>query len=463
MRTIESLFHKISILKGDGLKARAIRSTLLTGFTFGSENLLRLISNLILTRLLFPEAFGLMALVQVFLIGLNMFSDLGIRAAIIQDRKSDQELYLNTAWTLQIMRGVILWIATWIIAQPMADFYNEPLLAQMMPVAGLAALFQGFNSTKMATADRDLQMGKLTVVTFATQVIGLIVMVILSYKLQSVWALVIGGPVAPLLMAIFSHVALPGQNNRLALDPAAARRLIGFGKYIFLGSIAGFVIQFGDRAILGKIVTFEELGLYNIAFYLATIPFILNRKLIDKVLFPLYRWSPPSESAENWRKISRARMMLTGAMLPLTAILAFGGNFLVEALYDPRYAVSGQILILVVLAHIAPMLTENYSVIALANGDSGRFALMTTFAAVLRTGLVLLGGIYFGLVGVILAPIVATILYYPAMIWFIWKYKAWDYRHDLLFTITGILIAVAVYWMHGDHLAAVFGRFATGG
>ena len=400
-----------------------------------------------------------MALVQVFLIGLNMFSDLGIRAAIIQDRQSNQQVYLDTAWTLQVIRGFVLWIATWIIAYPMAVFYEEPLLAQMMPVAGLAALFQGFNSTKMATADRDLTIGKLTVVTFATQLIGLVVMVILSYELQSVWALVIGGPVAPLLMAIFSHVALPGKNNRFVFDRIAAKRLIGFGKYIFIASMAGFVIQFGDRAILGKLVSFEELGLYNIAFYLATIPFILNRRLVDKVLFPLYRWSPPSESLENKRKIARARMMLSSSLLPLVAILAFSGNALVEMLYDPRYAVSGQLLILIALAHIPPMMTENYNAIALANGDSGRFALMTTTAAILRTSLVLMGGLHFGLIGVILAPIVATVLFYPFMIALIWKYKAWDYRHDLSFAIAGILLAGAVYWVHGDLLSAAFERF----
>jgi hypothetical protein len=63
--------------------------------------------DLILTRLLFPEAFGLMALVQVFMGGLQMFSDLGVNMSIIQSKRGEDPDFLNTAWTFQILRGLI--------------------------------------------------------------------------------------------------------------------------------------------------------------------------------------------------------------------------------------------------------------------------------------------------------------------------------------------------------------------
>lgn len=73
-----------------------------------AQQLIRLGSNLILTRLLFPEAFGLMALVQTFMTGLAMFSDIGIGPSIIQNRRGEDPDFLNTAWTIQIGRGVML-------------------------------------------------------------------------------------------------------------------------------------------------------------------------------------------------------------------------------------------------------------------------------------------------------------------------------------------------------------------
>ena len=73
---------------------------------------IRLAANLILTRLLFPEAFGLMALVNIFLQGLEMFTVLGIGPSIIQNRRGDDPAFLNTAWTIQVIRGFVLWILT---------------------------------------------------------------------------------------------------------------------------------------------------------------------------------------------------------------------------------------------------------------------------------------------------------------------------------------------------------------
>ena len=141
-------------VRGDGLKARSIRGTGFVGLSFVAQNALRLGGNLVLTRILFPEAFGLMALVQIVITGLTMFSDMGIRVSIIKDARGEDPVYLDTAWTLQILRGALLWAITWALALPVAAFYEEPVLAQMLPVAGLTALIQGFNSTKMATQNR---------------------------------------------------------------------------------------------------------------------------------------------------------------------------------------------------------------------------------------------------------------------------------------------------------------------
>jgi len=102
---------KISaILTGDGMKARAIRGTALSIGTFGGSQIIRLGSNLILTRLLFPEAFGLMALMQVFILGLEQFADMGITPAIVQSKRGDERAFLNTAWSFQVARGFVLWL-----------------------------------------------------------------------------------------------------------------------------------------------------------------------------------------------------------------------------------------------------------------------------------------------------------------------------------------------------------------
>ncbi|MAO27784.1 MAG: polysaccharide biosynthesis protein, partial [Roseovarius sp.] len=95
---------------GSGLMARLMRSGSWVLIGYGGSQAIRLASNLILTRLLFPEAFGLMALVSVVTVGLMMFSDVGVGPSIAQSKRGDDPAFLDTAFSIQILRGALLWL-----------------------------------------------------------------------------------------------------------------------------------------------------------------------------------------------------------------------------------------------------------------------------------------------------------------------------------------------------------------
>ncbi len=154
------------VFTGNGLLARAMRSSALTVAGFGGSQVLRLVSNLVLARLLFPEAFGIMAIVSVIIQGLMQFSDVGVSPAIMQSKRGDDPDFLNTAWTIQMMRGLGLWLAACALAWPVAQIYDSPLLMQLLPVAGLSLLITGFNPTRLDSAKRHLRFGRVTVIDF---------------------------------------------------------------------------------------------------------------------------------------------------------------------------------------------------------------------------------------------------------------------------------------------------------
>lgn len=439
-----------SLISSDGLKARLVRGSILTGISFIGQSGLRLVGNLVLTRILFPEAFGVMALVQVVMAGLTMFSELGLRASIIQDKRGEDPAFLNTAFVIQIVRGLLLWGMTWVLATPFAAFYEAPELAQLLPVAGLMAVFQGFNSTKMYTQNRALTLGRLTMLQLASQAVGLVVMIALALWLETVWALAVGGLMAPLFLAVGSHMVLPGARNRLSFEKAAAVRLFGFGKYVFLATMTGFLVQNADRAILGKITTLGDLALYTIAFFLASVPMLLIRRLVDMIVFPLYSSTPPSESAENRRKISRARWMLTAPAMVMLGVLALIGNDLIILLYDPRYEAAGPLLVLIAVAQMPVLITASYNNIPLAAGDSGWFATLTTSSAILRVIAILVGTIQFGIVGAILAPVIATVFYYPIMYFVIHRYQGRDVRHDVVALMGAVILGFTALWFNPE-------------
>lgn len=434
----------------DSLKWRSARGTVWVGLSFGSENVLRLASNLVLTRLLFPEAFGLMAIVQVFIAGLAMFSDLGIRASVVHDKQGADPAFLNTAFMMQVVRGVVLWGITCAIAQPVASFYDQPILAQILPVAGFVAVLQGFNSTNLHTADRNMTLGRITVLKISTQLTGILVMIALAWTLESVWALVFGGLVAPALVAVLSHLVLPGIRNRFAFDRVLAWRLFHFGKYIFIATVAGFFVRHADRAILGRFVSLDELAFYNIAFFLASAPMLLSARLANKVLFPLYSTAARAEEGATVEKIGRLRRVIIFGSLSLLMVFAVVGVDLIALLYDARYQTSGPLLVLLAISLMPSTINAAYSMLPVANGDSRRFAMLAVLSALLRTGGIYFGAVNYGVVGVIMVPMLTTLIFYPIQVAFTLRYRAWDPRLDAVAILTAGLLAGLALWLNPE-------------
>jgi O-antigen/teichoic acid export membrane protein len=446
----------LSKLTGEGVSARALRGTLWSFADFGVSQGLRLASNLILTRLLFPEAFGLMALVSVVTVGLNLFSDTGVRPLIVQHARGDDPDFLNTAWTVQVVRGAFLWILLLAIAGPVAGLYDEPQLAQILPVAGLTLLIDGFQPTSVHTVSRHIALARFTQIKLGTQAIGLVIMTILAWELQSVWALVVGNVISCALTTLAYHVFLPGMRNRFRWERDAATQILQFGKWIFLSTAAGFLVNQGDRAILGLYVSLETLGIYNIGYFLASVPLLLFFALQGAVMTPLYRMKPPGQSAANRAALFRARRLITVAMLSAAAVLGFIGPLLVGILYDPRYAAAGAMITLFSVS-VVPMISLNTIGAALMGvGDSRAMFFVVGTTAFLQTGLLLVGVKLFGVPGALLSPGIAILAAYPIHLAYSLKYRVFDPVQDFGLTLLGLVLPLVACAVHIADVRALF-------
>lgn len=449
-----AIYHRLS---GDGFFARLVRSVGWTAFGFGTAQVIRLISNLVFARLLFPEAFGLMALVSVFIVGLSMFSDVGISSSILQNKRGDEPDFLNTAWTIQVARGFVLWLGSCALAFPAAAFYGEPMLAQLLPVAGLSLVLAGFNPTQIDTANRHLRLGRIVALDLSSQVISAIAMVILAVLTKSVWALVIGAVIGAITKLVLAHVILPNTGNKLQWEPEAARDLIHYGKWLFLSTALNFLFTQGDKAILGKYLTLDQFGVYNIGYFLANAPLLLAGGVIARVLIPLYREKPPSASPENFRKVRVVRCTLTASVLGLVLTFAFSGAWLVEVLYDARYAAAGGIVVAVACTQILQVIGLTYDQAALAAGDSRSFFFLFVIRAVVQVSFFLIGVELGGLLGALAGQAAAILLVHLFIVWIARRHNAWDPLHDVTFAAVGLTLGAIALWLHRDAIAAIEG------
>lgn len=437
------------------LAARAVRSSAITMGGLVATQGIRLLSNLLLTRLLFPEAFGMMALITVVLTGLLMLSDVGTGPAILASPRGDDPDFLDTAWTVQIVRGVLLWLLALALAPALAAFYGEPALTAYLPVSALALLVVSFNPTRLETESRHLRAGLVTLVEVLAQAGGVVLAVLLALALRSVWALVISGVLASLLNLLLLHLLLPGHRNRLRWEKDAAADLVRFGKWIVLATVCGFAVHQADKAILGRLLPLGEFGLYNIAFFLASFPAMLGAVVTRRVLIPVYRDSPPKGSPANAARVRRLRAGALAALLAMTVALALLGPALVGVLYDPRYAQAGGIVTLVAVAQAPALLILTCDQAALAARDSRRFFWLTLARALLVTGGLVLGWQVGGLAGAVAGQGIGNLLAYPVLVWLLRPHGAWDPGLDAVYALAALLAGGLALWLGAGALAAI--------
>lgn len=386
----------------DAIKRRVIRGTVVSLVGQGGSKVLRLISNMILSRLLFPEAFGLMTMVNFLVLGLNMISDVGILPNIIQHKRGDEPAFLNTAWTIQTMRGAALLILGGVFAYPLSLFYEQPDLVSLVPVASLAAFFNGFESTKMATLRRRIHLGRVVTVEILSQAGAMVVMVTHALVYKSVWALVLGSVTAAALRTILSHLTLPGIRNEFTMEREAARAIFSFGKWIFLSTLVTYLAMRLDYLLLGKLLDLGDVGVYYLAATLAIIPIEVAGMVVGSVLLPAL-----SEGARKDRETLNSyfreaqQLVLSAGLFAILGMVFFAPAFF-WIFYDDRYIDAGWMVQLAMVTTWFLHLQESHVKALLAVGDAAGQA----FANFLKLGVsavAAVGGFYLiGLPGFIL-------------------------------------------------------------
>jgi len=316
---------------------------------------LRLAGNLLMTRLLVPEMFGVMAVANVLIMGLALFSDFGLRQNIIQSRRGNDRAFLNTAWVLQIIRGCLIWLVALLAAFALnylsgrgwiaeGSVYDEPVLSDVIVALSFMVLISGFNSTSLVTSNRDLALGKITILEITSQVVAIVVMVFWAISERSIWALVAGALVGASVKMILSHRILPGEGNRLQWDDQAFNEIFHFGKWIFLTSILGFFASSLDRILLGALIDSKMLGLYSIAFLLVSAFLQTLQKIFGNVAFPAFSEVVRERPHDLVNVYYKFRLPVDVFALLLFGILFSSGDLLVSILYDERYLPAGNML-----------------------------------------------------------------------------------------------------------------------
>ena len=417
------------------LRTKAVRGTKwgVGGQTVGM--LLRLVSNLTLTRILSPEIFGLMALINSILIGLHMITDVGVSASIMRSPHGEEPRFLHTAFSIQVARGLLVAVTVLLLAGPTAGFYEDDRLFGTILMVAIMPVLYGFVSTRQSLAMRHMDVRRNTLIELGSQVLQLVVNIGLALWLRSVWALVIGSLVQALVYVVLSHTMLPGPRDRFGWDRPAARELYDIAKWITLSSATAFLASRFDVMALGKLIPKDDLGVYSQAVFVASVPFQLVLPLVDSVLLPATS-AQLRDDAGNFAAATRSsrRTVLRALLfLVLAAGLAAPGFYYVAL--DHRYHDAGWQAQLCITAVWFMCLSESASRILLALGSARPMAVgnLVRFGG---TSVGVLAGFWLaGLPGAVLGSALGPLIAHGSMLRSLHKHKVKLLDVELQYTL----------------------------
>ena len=344
------------------LRRRAISAGAWNLGALVTSQAIRLRGNLVMARLLMPEMFGIMVIATTVAMVLGLLSDIGLRQNIIQSKRGNDPVFLNTAWTVQIVRGFVLFALSLLVASlawaaqvasiwPADSTYNAPALPLVLAFTSISALIYGFGSTKVAVAFRSFQQKKIVIIEVAAQFLGLLVMLGIGYFTRSIWSLVAAGLVSALVSTVLGHLWIQGPRNQLQWDGSALKELIRFGRWMLLSSAVGVLAMQGDRIWFGGSMSVAELGVYSIAVLMLGAIETGVQRLVGAVALPAFGEAARTDDPSRLRDLYyRFRFFLDLALLFACGFLFVVGPLIIGWLYDARYAGAGTMLAILSLS-----------------------------------------------------------------------------------------------------------------
>ena len=425
------------------LRQRVMRSGGITAAGYAGNQLLRFGSNLILTRLLFPEAFGVMAIMQAVVVGVTMLSDVGVAQSIVRHKQGAEPAFVNTAWTIQIVKGILMAIALWVASSPVAQAYHQPLLEGMMPWAAFAALLAGFTSTKVALANRNVETLRITLINVGALSVGIVASILFAWHDPTPYALVWGNVVATIANVVAGHVFLRGPPNRLAWDRAVATSILSFGGWVMLSSAVGYMTGEGNKLVVGSVLDIRLLGLFGLASTLSVVVSQAVGSMSSQVLFGAYSEVFRKDPSRLSQAVERARRVQIVPIWCAALVLALFGPQIVRLLYDPRYADAGIVLQFLAVGTMVSVLNNSFAGVLWAMDRVGLSTVILAVQMGLQLAGIVVGHWLHGQVGALVGLAASGWLLYPFHAALYARLGVWHPRTDLPVLVSSVVAAAA--------------------
>lgn len=328
---------KISTLfQSNSLSAQYAKGGSILAIGSFTENILRFVRNIILARILAPDAFGLMATIISSVSVMEALTQVGLRQSTIQNKNGANEDFLNAVWWISSFRGLIIYGFAFFASPYISAYFGQPDSAFILRTGFLVFLFSGLISPRIHILEKDLQFKKWVILMQGAGIAGVIVAIATAFILQNVWALVLGFLSESILRTTFSFILCPIK-PRLSLNKLYTSEIMQFSRRLFGLPVIMMIYSQIDIFIIGKILSIKILGTYVLVKHFAEMPMEFFSKIVHPVTLPVFASMQDEKQKLNNTLMSVSRLTALFG-IPLVAFLFLYSETLLNIVYGPEYS-----------------------------------------------------------------------------------------------------------------------------
>jgi lipopolysaccharide exporter len=417
-----------------------------TTFTFAIQAVIRLVSSLILTRVLLPEAYGIITILFSILYVIGNILDTNVTLFIVRDKNAEQPRYLNTAWTIRLIRSALSSAVLFVCAPLIATkIYDLPTLILPLRVYSVWFLIEGFETMAFPLAIRRKQARLQMYSELAVSVLSTTFSIVYCYRYHTFWGIAFAMLLSRLLMTVLSHQFYRELRPRLFIDRTAAREILGYSKFTVPSSLLTLSLNQFDKVIFLRLFDLRLLGLYGIAGNIAGSVETLISKISQSVLYPRcaqnFRENPDTATRRYYGENTR----LFAGIIAIPASISGAAHLIVTVLYDSRYSEAGSVLQALAIRAVLLSFASPAEDLLIS---AGQFHVILV-GNLLRTAWIILGslvGYYFlGFLGFIYGLSLSGL---PPLVYYLWLQKSKGMlivRYELYKVAFALCVGITTY------------------
>ena len=331
------------------LRQRLLVSTTYSTIEFGSSAVLRLVSTVIMSRLLDPATFGVFAVVNLFLYIIQTFTDIGLRPiALSHERKLTHE-FLQSIWTVKIVRGLLLTLVLLLISYGVSigqgfdlfapeSAYSNQELPYLLAAVSLVLVIKSTSSPNALLLDAKLNHDKIFLFSMASLLFKVVLPIATVYVVQDVWGLVIASILVAIGHTIATNLYYKGASFKIRLPREDLMMFIDRGKWLIAQTSLTSFGRIADRLVLGLMLTDARFGLYYLATQLAQMSSALLMTIQGKVGIQMFREIDSGTPEQFRQKYYKLRALYDTLALTICGFVFAISPLLIDVVYDDRYA-----------------------------------------------------------------------------------------------------------------------------